>query len=108
MTILEAIQANPIFADLSVNHIQSVLSSRSIDGATTSTESSLKEVELASADLYSDMCLLPEYKEGQLFVKYNPVLLKERAKSFYAKYNDPKLKDLEPKPINVGVSFEDV
>ena len=108
MTILEAIQANPVFTDVSVNHIQSVLGSRSIDGSATYSESSLKDVELATADLYSAMALIPDFKEGQLSLKYNPALLKERAKALYYKYNDPKVEELEPKPINVGISAEDV
>ena len=104
MTVLEAIQANPVFTDFSVNHINTVLSSRSIDGSATYSESSLKDVELASADLYFNIAMLPEFKEGQLSIKYNVALLKNRAKSIYAKYEDPKLAELQPQPINVGIT----
>jgi len=108
MTVLEAIQANPVFTDVPVNHIQYVLDSRSIDGSAIYLESSLKVVELATADLYADMALIPDFKEGQLGLKYRPGLLKERARALYYKYDDPKVGELEPKPISVGISAEDV
>ncbi|WP_142783354.1 DUF6706 family protein [Changchengzhania lutea] len=104
MTVLEAIQANPVFIDVSVNHINTVLSSRSIDGSATYTESSLKDVELVTADLYMDKVLLPKFKEGQLSVEYNTSLLKNRALALYNKYEDSKALEYSPQPINVGVS----
>lgn len=104
MTITQAIQANPVFADISVDHINTVLSSRSIDGSATYTESSLKDVELVTADLYFDMAILPKLKEGQLSLEYNPALLKQRALSIYNKYEDPKAAELQPQPISVGIT----
>ena len=95
MTILEAIQANPVFSDLPENTIQYALVSRSVDGAATYASSSLKEVELVSADLYLELSLLPEFKEGQLQV-------------IYQKYEDPKALELGPKIINVGITVVDV
>lgn len=108
MTVLEAIQANPIFSELSEKHIQSVMSGRSIDGSATYTESSLKAVELATADLYYNMALFPDFKEGQLAIKYDAKALLEHAKRLYLKYNDAKATEFEPKPINVGISSVDV
>ncbi|MBD0822637.1 hypothetical protein ICJ85_01270 [Aestuariibaculum marinum] len=84
--------------------IQYALDSRSVDGAATYDSSSLKNVELVSADMYSDMALLPEFKEGQLSMKYDSEALKKRALSIYLKYDDPKAEELQPKPINVGVT----
>lgn len=107
MTILEAIQANPVFSDLEENTIQYALVSRSVDGAATYVTSSLKNVELVSADLYLDKSLLPEFKEGQLYVKYNSSDLKKRALTIYEKYEDPKALELGPKIINVGVTAVD-
>lgn len=104
MTVTEAIQANPVFSDISENHINTVLSSRSIDGSATYTESSLKDVELVTADLYSEIALMPKFKEGQLSVEYNTMLLKNRALALYNKYDDPKALELGPQPINVGIS----
>lgn len=104
MTVLEAIQANPVFAEISVNHINMVLSSRSVNGSATYTESSLKDVELVSADLYFDMAILPKFKEGQLSIEYNATLLKQRALIIYNKYEDPKADELKPQPINVGIT----
>lgn len=107
MTILEAIQSNPVFSDLEENAIQFALDSRSLNGAATYAASSLKDVELVSADLYFNKSLLPEYKEGQLSVKYNSTDLKNRALSIYKKYEDPKALELGPKTINVGVTAVD-
>ncbi|MEE9408266.1 MAG: DUF6706 family protein [Polaribacter sp.] len=107
MTILEAIQANPVFSDLEEKTIQYALVSRSVDGAATYATSSLKNVELVSADLYLDKSLLPEFKEGQLSLKYNSSDLKKRALTIYEKYEDPKALELGPKTINVGVTAVD-
>lgn len=104
MTVLEAIQANPVFSGLSENYINTILGSRLLDGSATYNESSLKDVELVSADLYVDVATLPEFKEGQLSVKYDVSLLKQRARALYLKHGDPKLDDLKPQPIQVGIS----
>lgn len=107
MTILEAIQANPVFSDIEENTIQYALDSRSVDGAATYATSSLKDVELVSADLYLVKSLLPEFKEGQLSIKYNSSDLKKRALTIYQKYDDPKALELGPNIINVGVTAVD-
>lgn len=104
MTILEAIQSNQVFSDLSADTINSALISRSVDGSAEFNVSSLKSVELPSADLYYDMATLPKYKEGQLSVEYDPEVLMKRAESIYRKYNDPRLDDFGPKKIDVGIS----
>lgn len=104
MTILEAIQANPVFSDVSENTLNTVLIGRSLDGSAEYTESSLKDVELASADLYLLIAITPEFKEGQLSIKYDSTVLKDRAKNIYAKYEDAKLEELQPKPINIGIT----
>jgi len=107
MTVLEAIQANPVFSDLTENTLQYALNSRSIDGSAVYSSSSLRDVELVSADVYLDMSLLPEFKEGQLSMKYNVSDLKKRALSIYNKYDDPKADEHGPKPINVTVTAVD-
>lgn len=104
MTILEAIQSNQMFSDISEDNINTILIGRSIDGATVYDSDTLKEVELVSADLYSNMALLSEFKEGQLSVKYNPDMLLKLAEGIYRKHNDPKLIDFEPKVLNVGLT----
>lgn len=105
MTIFEAIKSNPVFVDTLDSSIDFVLSSRSINGMAIYTNASLKEVELATADLYMRMSLT-EFKEGQLSVKYDIAKLEQRAIDIYRKYNDEKAKDYEPKPLNIGVTFE--
>ena len=104
MTIIEAIQLNPVFSDISEDTINSILISRSITGTAEYNSSSLKSVELPSADIYYDMAVLPEFKEGQLSLKYNPDLLLRKAENIYRKYNDSKLDDFAPTKINVGIS----
>jgi hypothetical protein len=104
MKVIEAIQANPVFADTPVEAIQYALDSRSIDGLAVYDVSSLKNVELVSADLYMDMALLPEFREGQLAMKYNADAIKGRALAIYLKYGDDRAADLQPKPINVAVT----
>lgn len=104
MTVLEAIQANPILANMPSNYIETVIISRSIDGAADFTDSSLKYVELVSADLYAAIAVLPEFKEGQLSIKYDSSILKNRAIAIYNKYNDAKLSELLPQPINVSIT----
>lgn len=104
MTIIEAIQANPVFALISAEQIEYVLKSRSIEGAASFDESSLKSVELVSADLYTELALMPSFKEGQLAINYDPALLKNRALSIYLKYDDAKASDLQPKVVNVGIT----
>ena len=107
MTILAAIQANPVFASVPVDFILSVLIGRSINGEADYTENDQKDLELSSADLYAAMAILPEFREGQLALKYDSGLLKSRALALYNKYEDPKADELRPQPINVNVSAVD-
>lgn len=107
MTVLEAIQANPILANVPINHIEASLISRSVDGSAEYDASSLKNVELVSADLYVTIAMLPEFKEGQLSLKYDSKTLKDRAIAIYNKYEDPKADEIGPTPINVGISAVD-
>lgn len=107
MTVLEAIQANPTLVNVPVEYIESVLIDRSIDGTVDYSESSLKSVELVTADLYHAMATFPEFKEGQLSVKYDSGILKSRALGIYTKYEDPKANELKPVPINVNVTAVD-
>lgn len=104
MTVLEAIQANPILANVPVNYIETVMINRAIDGAVDYTESSLKNIELVSADLYAAIAVLPEFKEGQLSIKYDSGILKSRALALYNKYEDPKALELGPQPITIFVT----
>jgi hypothetical protein len=104
MTVLEAIKANPILVNVPVNYIESVMISRSVSGSADYTESSLKDVELVSADLYAAIATLPEFKEGQLSLKYDSGILKSRALALYNKYDDDKAIELRPQPIIVNVT----
>lgn len=104
MTILEAIQSNPVFGNIPSEFLQTVMISRSIDGTADYTAEKLKEVELVSADLYVAISITPEFKEGQLSIKYDSSALKSRALNIYKKYNDSKADDLSPKPIDIYIT----
>ncbi len=106
MTILEAIKSNPLFVDILESSMEFALSSRTVDGSATYIPADLKGVELVTADLYENLVLSPEFREGQLSVKLDKEELKKRSLQIYRKYNDEKAKDYEPKPLNIGVKFE--
>lgn len=55
-----------------------------------------KEVELAQADIYSRMLLMPEFSEGSLSIKYNLDSLKSEAQRIYKKYGDDRYNSGQP------------
>lgn len=106
MTILEAIKSNPISANVPNDFIESILIGRSISGAALYDVTTLKEVELATADIYASIATMPEFSEGGLSLKYNADTLITRALVLYNKHNDPKASEIGPQTINLNVSFE--
>lgn len=104
MTILEAIQANPVFSDVSENQINMIIGGRDIDGSTTYDSSSLKNLELVSADLYVHLATMPKLKEGDYVLEYNPKELLSRAKTIYRKHEDARLAEFAPTVIDLGVN----
>ena len=104
MTILEAIQANPVFSDVSENNINMIMGGRDITGSTTYDSSSLKNVELVSADIYLQLATAPKVKEGDYQAEYDSNELLKRAKAIYRKYDDPKLLEFAPTVIDLGVN----
>lgn len=111
MKILEAIQSNPIFSELDVDSINYVLLSRSIDGSAEFTQGDaddIKNVELASADLYLNMALIPSFSEGTLSITYDSKMLKSRARAIYSKYDDPKLAETGLRTISLSVTPKNI
>lgn len=108
MKVLEAIQTNPVFSSVAVEHIQKLLDSRSINGTAIYSASDLKNVELISADLYVDIAMMPELREGQLSLKYDKGLLLKRAKAIYVKYKDPKATDLLKNLVSPTIKFSEI
>lgn len=104
MTILEAIQSNPILVNIPVSYIESVMISRSVSGSAIYESGSLKSLELITADLYQDVATLSEFKEGQLSIKYDSSALLARAASIYSYYDDDKATESKLIPINVQVT----
>ncbi len=108
MTVIEAIQANPVFSSVSEKHIQKLLDNRSINGTAVYNSGALKNVELISADVYVDIAMMPEFKEGQLSLKYDKGLLLKRAKAIYDKYKDAKAADLLKNGVSPTITFSEI
>ena len=105
MTLLDSIQANPLFSDLENSAIEVKLISRSIDGSADFNDQLVKELELVSADLYLELSNVSSIKEGQLGITYDSKSLRKMAKGIYKKYNDPKFDELFGfKKIEVSVT----
>lgn len=56
-----------------------------------------KSIELATADLYMQMTLMPKFSEGSLSIEYNLSSLKEIANGIYKEHGDSKYNDGLPK-----------
>lgn len=105
MKVIEAIQANPTFAGITENQINSLLIGRGIE-ALDDYKDNIKGVELVSADLYCSIATIEGYSEGSLSVKHSVDTLLRQAESIYRKYGDEKASLFDSKVIDVGVSFE--
>lgn len=80
--------------DLSKEVKKSIMAARGVDPLADYDGS--KEVELAQADIYSRMLLIPEFSEGSLSIKYDLSSLKAEAQRIYRKYNDDRYEPNEP------------
>lgn len=93
MTFEDAIKANATFVNVPDNAIQLAFIKRDIEITDDFTNDKLEELELVSADLYLELATNPEWKEGDLSVKYDTKILMRRASNIYRKYDDPKLEE---------------
>ena len=82
---------NEIVPEIGTNIKTAVMVARGVDLSATYTGG--MEVELAEADLYFRMLLVPEFSEGQLSIKYDLSSLKSFANAIYKKWGDPKFED---------------
>lgn len=71
-----------------------VMAARGVDPAAVFNGS--KEIELAKADLYMEMIILPDFTEGSLSIKYSVSSLKEAANRIYEKHGDARFSRREP------------
>ena len=55
-----------------------------------------QNIELAEADLYMRMTIMPEFSEGSLSIKYNASSLKSAANRIYSKYGDARYESGQP------------
>ena len=56
-----------------------------------------KEIELAQADIYMQLTIIPEFSEGSLSIKYDLSSLRAAANAIYKKHGDAKYSDGIPK-----------
>lgn len=94
MTNKDVIQAKAAFQSLPSVTIDKALIDRSLNGADNYVSSSLKQIELVTADLYVEILTTPDFKEGSLAVTYDRNTLKDLAVKIYTKYSDEKLSNL--------------
>ena len=91
MTNKEVISAKAAFESLPSATIEKAFIDRSLSGAAEYDESSLKPIELITADLYIELITTPDFKEGSLSISYDRSTLKKLAIQIYKKYDDEKL-----------------
>lgn len=91
MTILEAIKTNEMFLGLSTEKINLIADYRDINTSQLANKSSLKNVELVTADLYSEILVRPDFSEGALSITYDKAQLESYINRVAYKYNDAEL-----------------
>jgi len=94
MTNKDVISAKAAFQSLPSATIDKALIDRSLDGAVDYNISSLKQIELITADLYIELITSPDFKEGGLAISYPRETYKSLAIQIYTKYEDEKLTNL--------------
>lgn len=101
MTITEAIQSYPALEDVKQNLINKACLDREISGDSSYSASVKESTDLIAADLMVLMATHPEFREGDLSIKYPASELKSMAKKIYDEYDDPKASTVFTQP---GVS----
>jgi len=85
---------NELVPDVSQGIKDAIMVVRGVDPLAAYSGS--KEVELAGADLYMRVLLMPEFSEGSLSIKYKASSLTSAANRIYLKYNDSNYDSGEP------------
>lgn len=98
MTITEAIKSYPALEDVKQNLINKACIDREISGDSSYSASVKEKTELVAADLMVLMATHPEFREGDLSMKYTPAELKAMAKKIYDEYDDPKASTVFTQP----------
>lgn len=94
MTNRAYIESKAAFESLPSATIDKAFIDRSLDGAADYVPSSLKQIELITADLCVEIMTSPDFKEGSLSVSFDRATLKSLAIQIYTKYDDEKLSNL--------------
>lgn len=92
MTIQEAILSNKLLSEFEGDSLKKVLLDRGLIASDQYDESSLKNVELVTADLYALLLVQPKLKEGSLSIEYDKSNLKNYIYQIAQKYDDDNLK----------------
>jgi hypothetical protein len=85
---------NDLVPDLSQGLKDAVMTARGVSPLAVYSGDSA--IELAEADLYMRMLIIPEFKEGSLSIKYDVRSLKESANRIYLRYGDSRYDNGEP------------
>lgn len=98
MTVIEAIKSYPALEDVKSNLISKFCLDRSLADGDSYSASVKEKTELVAADLMVFMATHPEFREGDLSMKYDAAALKQAAKRIYEEYNDPKAASVFSQP----------
>lgn len=85
---------NELVPEVSQGIKTAVMTARGVDPLAVYNGS--ESVELAEADLYMRILIMPEFSEGSLSIKYNASSLKEAANRIYLKYGDDRYSGGQP------------
>ena len=83
MTVKESILACPGLADIDDSLLNRILIARSLNMAAEATSENIKEVNLATADLYIWMINTPDFTESKLSITYPRSFWINTAKQLY-------------------------
>lgn len=92
MTIKNAIASNDVLSGFSPDRLQFFADVRGINLRNDADASSLKDVELLTADCYKELLNHPDFKEGSLSIAYDRTRLEAYVIEIGAKYSDDRLK----------------
>lgn len=90
MTVQETILAFPGLADFPVNYLQTVLSGRALDCASSASGYDSKLINLAIADVLVYAVNMPDFKENKLSVTYPRQYFISTARNLYAFNGEPE------------------
>ncbi len=89
MTVKESILACPGLSDVDDSLLKRILVARSLDEAAEATSENIKDINLATADLYAWMVNAPDFSESKLSITYPRNHWINTAKQLYRENGEP-------------------